>query len=69
MKYEPLVVDDLDAFLEGGRRLKELDPERFARVLALVRAYVAVYEREDEAMEVFASRRAEIAPRKVKALA
>ncbi len=56
MKYEPVEVDGLDALLEAGRRLRQLDPERFERVLAICRAYVAIYERPQESEEVFLSR-------------
>lgn len=66
---EGRVVEDLDAFFEAGKRLREVDPEEFRRMLALVRAFVAVYDRELETEEVFASRLAEISPRTVKALA
>ncbi len=71
MKAQPegLVVEDLDAFCDAGRRLREVDPERFRRVLALVRTYVAIYDRELESDAVFASRIAEIRPRATKALA
>lgn len=53
---ERIEVDGLDALLAAGRRLRELDPARFERVLALCRAYVAIYERPDESEEVFLSR-------------
>ena len=66
---EGLGVDGLDALLLAGRRLLELDPERFARILALCRTYVAVYDRDDESEEIFASRLAELSPRGPKALA
>lgn len=69
MKVEPRVVNELDAFMHDAQRLRDLDAERFRRIFALVRAYVAVFERPDESVEVFASRRAEIAPRRVKVLA
>lgn len=49
-------MDGLDALLAAGRRLRELDPERFERVLALCRAYVAIYDRPEEPDEVFLSR-------------
>lgn len=49
-------MDGLDALLAAGRRLRELDPERFERVLSICRAYVAIYERPDESEEVFLSR-------------
>lgn len=56
MKSEAVEVDGLDALFEAGRRLRELDPERFQRVLAVCRAYVAIYDRPDESEEVFLSR-------------
>jgi hypothetical protein len=59
----------MDAFSEAGRRLREVEPQRFQRILALCRAYVAVYEREHESVEVFASRCMQIAPGTVKPLA
>ena len=66
---EGLEVDGLDALLASARRLRELDLGRFQRVLALCRAYVAVYERPDEADEVFASRVLQIASGRPKASA
>lgn len=66
---ERLDVEGLDALLGAGRRLLELDVERFQRVLALCRAYVSVYDRPDETDDVYASRVAEISPRIVKASA
>lgn len=56
MKAESVEVDGLDALTEAGRRLRDRDPARFNRVLALCRAYVAIYERPDESEEVFISR-------------
>lgn len=56
MKRESVEVDGLDALLESGRKLRDLDPDRFKRVLAICRAYVAIYERPDESEEVFLSR-------------
>lgn len=53
---EGLQVDGLDALLEAGRKLQELDPKRFERVLAICRGYVAIYERPSESEEVFLSR-------------
>lgn len=53
-------MDGLDALTEAGRRLRELDPSRFERILSLCRAYVAVYERPEESEEVFRSRMAQI---------
>ena len=55
-----MVVDGLDALLVAGRRLRELSPERFDRVLALCRTYVAAYDRQHEADDVFASRLAQL---------
>lgn len=56
-------MDGLDALLVAGRKLLELDPEAFARVLAAARALVSVHERQDESDTVFASRIAQISPR------
>lgn len=56
MKYEPLEVDGVEALTEAGRRLRDLDPERFQRVLAICRGYVSIYERPEESEEVFLSR-------------
>jgi hypothetical protein len=53
---EQIEVDGLDALLEAGKRLRELDVERFNRVLAICRAYVAIYERPDESEGEFLSR-------------
>lgn len=66
---EVLSVDGLDALLVAARRLRDLDLERFQRVLALCRTYVAIYERPDETDDVFASRLAQISPRNNKASA
>jgi hypothetical protein len=60
---EPVNIDGLDALLVAARRLRELDPERFERVLALCRTYVAIYERPDEDEEVFLSRLEQISPK------
>lgn len=59
---EPIEVDGLDALLAAGRRLRELDPERFEKVLALARAYVAIFDRPDEEEEVFLSRVKQASP-------
>lgn len=59
---ERIEVDGLDALLAAGRRLRELDPERFERVLALCRAYVAIYDRPEESDEVFLSRLLQASP-------
>lgn len=69
MTKEHLDVDGLDALLVAARRLLDLDTERFQRVLALCRAYVAVYDRPGEADEIFASRVSQISPKNVKASA
>lgn len=52
-------MDGLDALTEAGRKLRDLDPQRFERVLALCRAYVSIYERPEESDEVFLSRLAQ----------
>jgi hypothetical protein len=59
---EALEVDGLDALLAAGRRLRDLDPERFERVLSICRAYVAVYDRPEESDEVFLSRLKQASP-------
>jgi hypothetical protein len=69
MAGEKKLVEDVEAFNEAGRRLRAVDPERFQRILALCRAYVAVHEREHESAEVFASRVMQIAPHRSKAIA
>jgi hypothetical protein len=53
---EQLGVDGLDALIEAGRRLRDLDPVRFERVLAICRGFVAIYDRPDESEDVFLSR-------------
>lgn len=60
-------MDGLDALLAAGRRLLELDPERFKKLLALCRTYVAIYERPDEAEDVFLSRIAQVTRAKAEA--
>ena len=57
---ESVEVDGLDALLAAGRRLLELDPDRFQKLLALCRTYVAIYERPNEEEEVFLSRVAQL---------
>jgi hypothetical protein len=70
MKHpEGLVVDDLGAFIEAGSRLRDVDPEKFRRLLALARAMVSLHDREVESADVYASRRAEIASGRPKAIA
>ena len=65
---EGLSVDGLDALLAAGRRLLELDPDSFARLLAAARAYVAAYERPNEPDEIWASRLSQIDPKGPKLL-
>jgi hypothetical protein len=60
---EALEVHGLDALLVAGRKLLEINPEAFAKVLAAARAFVSIYERPDEPEEIFASRIKEIGPR------
>lgn len=60
---ESLQVDGLDALLVAGRKLKELNPEAFAKVLAAARAFVSIYERPEEPDAIFASRIAQIYPK------
>ena len=53
---EALEVSAIDALLLAGRRLLELNPSAFGKVLAAARAFVAIYERPDEEDAIFASR-------------
>ena len=69
MAKEGLVVDGLEAWLEAGQRLREVEPERFSRILALARAYVALNDRELEDESVFQSRLDQIHPGSSKASA
>lgn len=54
--HEGLQVEALEALVEAGRRLRDLDPGLFNRILAVARAAVAAYERPDESGEVWAAR-------------
>lgn len=65
---EGIEVHGLDALLAAGRKLLELDPEAFAKVLAAARAFVALHEKSDEDADVFASRLAQIRPRGIRLL-
>lgn len=60
---EALEIHGLDALIAAGKRLLELDPEAFGKVLAAARAFVSIYERPNEADEIFASRIKQIQPR------
>jgi hypothetical protein len=62
-------IDGLDALLASARRLRDLDPDRFERVLAICRTYVSIYERPEETDEVFMSRLLQIHSRNPKASA
>ncbi len=66
---EGRVVAEDDAWNDQGQRLREVDPDRYRRLLALVRSLVALHDRELESEELFASRSMEISPRKLKILA
>lgn len=45
MSQEVVPESGLDVFVSAGRRLLELDPARFQKVLALAWVYIAIYER------------------------
>jgi hypothetical protein len=53
-------VEALDEWDVAGRRLRELSPARFERLLQIARTYLAAYDRPDESDEIFASRLAQI---------
>lgn len=63
------MVDGQEAWVEAGRRLREVEPQGFARLLALARAFVAIHDRSMEDDAVFASRLTQIRGDKPKALA
>jgi hypothetical protein len=60
---EALEVQGLDALLVAGRRLQEINPDAFAKVLAAARAFVAIFDRPDEPRAIFESRLRQIAPK------
>lgn len=60
---EALEVEAIDALLIAGRRLLEVDPPAFQKVLAAARALVAAHDRPDEDELVFASRLQQICPK------
>lgn len=59
-RQEELVVEDLEAFANAGRLLREVDPVMFRRLLAIARGIVANHRDELESDAVFASRMMEI---------
>lgn len=63
------MVDGQEAWGEVGRRLSEVDPENFGKLLALARAYVSVHDRQLESDAVFQSRIAQVIPGASKASA
>ena len=60
---EALEVTAIEALLLAGRRLLEIDPDAFSKLLAAARALVAVHERPDEEEAIFASRLRQISMR------
>jgi hypothetical protein len=66
---ESAIVDGLEAWEEAGRRLREVEPAEFARLLALARAFVSLHDRELEEAEIFQSRVSQILPGRSKASA
>lgn len=72
MKYptqiESRVVDALEAWTEAGRKLIGYDPEKFQQILSITRAFVALFERGVEEVEVYRSRIQQISSRKSKLL-
>lgn len=53
--------DNERRWLRAGERLRELDPARFDRLLAIAESYVAVYERPLEDEDTFNARQRRIA--------
>lgn len=72
MKYptqsEGRLVDAHEAWAEAGRKLSEYDPAKFQQMLSVARAFVALFERGVEEVEVYRSRIAQISSRKSKVL-
>jgi hypothetical protein len=54
------VVDGQDAWVEAGRRLREVEPDEFSRLLALARAFISIHDRDLEDVEIYQSRVAQI---------
>ncbi len=46
-------AEDMKRWMALGEKLRRLDPERFDRVLALARGYVAIYEDPEMEEPVF----------------
>lgn len=69
MANEVIMEEGLDALVAAGRRLLELDPERFRSIVELCRPYVSVYDRPDESEAEFLMRCVLTAPRNSKASA
>lgn len=67
-QLEARVVDALEAWTDAGRRLLQYDPEKFQQILSITRAFVALFERGVEEVEVYRSRIAQFSPRKSKVL-
>lgn len=65
---EGQVIDGAEAWIDAGRRLLRHDPEKFRRMLSIARAFVALYERGIEDVEVYRSRISQISSRKSKIL-
>lgn len=65
---ESRAVDALEAWTDAGRRLIGYDPEKFQQILSITRAFVALFERGVEEIEVYRSRIQQISPRKSKLL-
>lgn len=65
---ESRVLEALEAWTDAGRRLAEYDPEKFQQILSITRAFVALFERGVEEVEVYRSRIAQISTRKSKLL-
>ena len=67
-QHEGRAVDALEAWTDAGRRLLQYDPEKFQQILSITRAFVALFERGVEEVEVYRSRIAQISSRKSKIL-
>lgn len=65
---ESRTIDALEAWTEAGRKLISYDADKFQQILSITRAFVALFERGVEELEVYRSRIQQISPRKSKLL-
>lgn len=69
MSRTPITIETctLRDWTDVGARLRELEPDEFARLLALARGFVSIHDRELESREEFDVRLTQIAAGKAEA--